>query len=234
MVEPEDLFEAAARIIRGARGPWAKKNVLVTAGATREELDPVRIITNRSSGRMGFALARAAWMRGAHVTLVSGPTQLAAPYGVTVERVEHTEEMQQAVARHLREADVLVMAAAPADYRPRDPSPVKRPRGNGMLTLELDATGDILETTRADRKDGIVAVGFALETGNGRERAQEKLTRKGLDLIVLNHADVDGAGFEVETNTVTILSSDGTEETVPLLPKTEVAERILDAAEKLL
>lgn len=231
MVEPEDLFEASVRIIRAQGSPWAGMRVLVTAGPTREELDPVRVVTNRASGRMGYALARAAYARGADVTLITGPGQLPVPYGVEVQEVESTDELRDAVAVHLPNADVLIMAAAPADYRPRDRADEKRPRAGGTLTVKLEPTDDILETTRDRRKSGAVVIGFALEIGDGRKRAREKLARKGLDLIVLNHADQAGAGFEAETNAVTILGDDGTELSVPLLPKAEVAERILETAE---
>lgn len=233
MSEPEEIFEVAARMIRQRHGALPGRKILVTAGPTREELDPVRVVTNRSSGRMGFALAAAAYRRGAEVTLVTGPTQLPPPFGVTVVRVETTGQMHGAVAGALPGADVLVMAAAPADYAPAERVAAKRTRAEGPVTVTLEPTTDILVDTVGHRKAGGVAVGFALESGDGLERAREKLERKALDLIVLNIAGEPGAGFEVPTNRVTLVGRDG-ETALPLLPKSEVAERILDAVEGLL
>jgi phosphopantothenoylcysteine decarboxylase/phosphopantothenate--cysteine ligase len=231
MSEPEHIFASAARLL-GTRAAWAAKRVLVTAGPTREHLDPVRVLTNPSSGRMGYALAEAAWERGAEVTLVSGPVDLAAPYGVIVHRVETTEEMQKAVQAMIKRADALFMAAAPADYKPKAAEKTKRPRGREALALTLESTPDILASlTRPAR---LLAVGFALETGDGLERARTKLREKKLDYIVLNDALEPGAGFEVSTNRVTIIGTQGEPLALPLMSKRDVADRILDAVERAL
>jgi phosphopantothenoylcysteine decarboxylase / phosphopantothenate---cysteine ligase len=233
MSEPEVILETAARLIGGgAVGKWAGKRVIVTAGPTREHLDPVRVITNPSSGRMGYALAEAAHARGADVVLVSGPTELEPPGGVTTQHVESTEDLGRAVQTLMKGADALFMAAAPADFRPKTSAKTKRPRGDGALTLELEATPDILASLQ--RPKGCVVVGFALETGNGLARARQKLQDKSLDFVVLNDALEPGAGFEVTTNRVTVLSKGGRQLDLPLLPKRDVAERILDAVEEAL
>ena len=233
MSEPETILEAAARVLGGnARGKWTGKRVIVTAGPTREHLDPVRVLTNPSSGRMGYALAEAAHARGAQVVLVSGPTELSPPGGVTVERIESTEDLARVVQGLMKEADALFMAAAPADFRPKSTAKTKRPRGNGALTLELEATPDVLASLK--RPKGCVVVGFALETGNGLARARQKLQDKSLDFVVLNDALEPGAGFEVTTNRVTVISKGGRQLDLPLLPKRDVADRILDAVEEAL
>jgi len=236
MSEPEALLAAAARLLE-QRAPWLGKQVVVTAGPTREHLDPVRVVTNPSSGRMGYAIAEAAHTRGAEVVLVSGPSDLPLPFGVTTHRVETTAEMQRAVDGLAKHADLLVMAAAPADYRPLQPAAAKRPRASGTLTLELEATPDILASLK--RPPGCLVVGFALEApgaegGNGVAQAQAKLREKHLDYIILNNALEPGAGFEVTTNRVTIIGKSGTPIELPLLDKRDVAERILDAVEQAL
>lgn len=230
MSEPEQILLAAERLLaRG--GPWDGRRVLVTAGPTREHLDPVRVITNPSSGRMGYALAAAAHARGAEVTLVTGPTALAAPSDVALHRVETTAELQRAVRALVRKCDVLFMAAAPADFRPAAAAGRKRGRKAGQLTITLEPTPDILGSLAAPRR--CLTVGFALETGNGLTRARRKLRDKRLDFIILNDALEPGAGFEVTTNRVTVLAADGRDPLVlPLLPKHEVAERILDVVEQ--
>jgi len=233
MSEPEAVLAAAARLLE-QRAPWLGKQVVVTAGPTREHLDPVRVVTNPSSGRMGYAIAEAAYTRGADVVLVSGPSDLPLPFGVTTHRVETTGELQRAVASLVKHAHLLVMAAAPADYRPTEPAADKRPRASGTLTLELEATPDILATL--ERPQGCVVVGFALETegGSGVGRAEAKLREKRLDYIILNNASEPGAGFEVTTNRVTIIGKSGQPIELPLLDKRDVAERILDAVEQSL
>jgi len=233
MSEPEEIAVVAERLMRRSNSTFEAKTVLVTAGPTRERIDPVRVLTNRSSGRMGYEIALAAYARGAEVHLVTGPTNLDAPYGVTLTQVESTEEMHGAVEKALPQADVLIMAAAPADFAPAAFSSSKRPRGADGLTLALKPTRDILESTRAARKPDAIVVGFALETGDGLERAREKMRRKSLDLIVLNPADEPGVGAEVETNRVTLLQGDDANR-LPLLPKRDVAEKILDAVEQIL
>ena len=230
MSEPETILAHAARLLRG-RTRLSGKRVVVTAGPTREAIDPVRVVTNRSSGRMGYRVAEAAWERGAEVTLISGPVELPPPPGVTVQRIETTAELESAVRRALETADVLVMAAAPADYRPVEPSAEKRPRQDGALALPLEPTADILSATAAARRAGSVMVGFALETGDALSKGKAKLERKALDLIVINDALEPGAGFEVDTNRVAILGRDGTSMILPLQSKRETAEQILDAVE---
>jgi phosphopantothenoylcysteine decarboxylase/phosphopantothenate--cysteine ligase len=230
MSEPEVILEHALRMLCGA-GPLAGRRVVVTAGPTREGLDPVRVITNRSSGKMGYRLAEAAWRRGADVLLISGPSGERPPEGVTIRRIESTAELERAVAEALPEADVLVMAAAPADYRAREVLETKRPRQEGGVQVALEPTRDILSETRGLRKLGAVMVGFALETGDAEAKGRAKLARKALDLIVINDANEPGAGFEVETNRVTILDRDGGRWALPLAGKAEVAEAILDRVE---
>jgi phosphopantothenoylcysteine decarboxylase / phosphopantothenate---cysteine ligase len=230
MSEPETILHHAARLLGGG-GALRGKRVVVTAGPTREALDPVRFITNASSGKMGFHLAQAAWHRGATVHLIAGPSGVAAPVGPELVRVQSTAELEQAVARVLPEADVLIMASAPADYRPKDRFTAKRPRSEGPLAIELEPTNDILTTTRGLRRPGSVMVGFALETGGAEAKARDKLVRKELDLIVVNDALEPGAGFEVDTNRVTVLDRDGGRWEIPLAGKDEVAERILDRVE---
>jgi phosphopantothenoylcysteine decarboxylase/phosphopantothenate--cysteine ligase len=239
MSEPEAIFAAAQRLLGAGGRPaaqkkskWSGKKVIVTAGPTREHLDPVRVITNPSSGRMGYALAEAVRARGADVVLVSGPTELTPPNGLATKRVETTEEMQRALESLVPSADALIMSAAPADYRPKDRSDKKRPRANGALTLTLEATPDILGSLK--RHKGMVVVGFALETGNGLANARAKMQNKALDYVILNDATEPGAGFEVTTNRVTILGRNGTQVDLPVLPKRDVAERILDVVEEAL
>ena len=237
MSEPETILAAAARVLgnpgpAGAQGKWTGKRVVVTAGPTREHLDPVRVLTNPSSGRMGYAIAEAAYARGADVALVTGPTELTPPAGLAMTRVETTEEMQRAVQSLIPRADALIMSAAPADYRPKSASKTKRPRAGGAFTVELEATPDIL--TSLERRKGMVVVGFALETGNGLANARVKLQNKALDFVILNDATEPGAGFEVTTNRVTILGRNGKQVDLPLLSKRDVAERILDVVEEAL
>jgi phosphopantothenoylcysteine decarboxylase/phosphopantothenate--cysteine ligase len=230
MCEPEVILAHAERLLRGG-GALAGRRVIVTAGATREPIDPVRVVTNRSSGKMGYRLAEAAWARGAEVTLLAGAGALPDPVGVTVQRVETTADLEAAVREALPGADVLLMAAAPADYRPAGAVDRKRPRQEGPLRVDLEPTADILAGTRAARKPGAVVVGFALETGDAVARGREKLARKDLDLVVVNDALEPGAGFEHDTNRVTLVDRDGGETALPLLGKREVAEAILDAVE---
>jgi phosphopantothenoylcysteine decarboxylase/phosphopantothenate--cysteine ligase len=232
MSEPETIMAHGARLLRG--GTLKGRRVVVTAGPTRESIDPVRVVTNRSSGKMGFRVAEAAWERGADVVLISGPVALADPVGVRVVRVESTREMEDAVRAELPGADVLVMAAAPADFRPSSPSDGKRPRIDGALAIPMEPTGDVLDATRSVRKPGSMIVGFALETGDALAKGLAKLERKGLDLIVVNDALEPGAGFEKDTNRVALLSRDGTRRILPLQSKREVAEAIFDTVEQSL
>ena len=230
MSEPEEILDHARRLLTEP-GFLRGRRVVVTAGPTREALDPVRVLTNRSSGKMGFRIAHEAWLRGAEVTVISGPSQEPVPAGVTVLRVESTDDLHAAVAAELPTADVLVMAAAPADFKPLERAGVKTPRSEGSRQIALAPTRDILTDTRALRRPGALIVGFALETGDALIKGQAKLARKDLDLIVVNDALEPGAGFEVETNAVTILARNGTRIDVPLASKAKVAEAILDAVE---
>jgi phosphopantothenoylcysteine decarboxylase/phosphopantothenate--cysteine ligase len=232
MVEPEAIVAYAERRLRSA-APWDGRRVLVTAGPTREALDPVRVVTNRSSGRMGHALASAAWLRGAEVILVSGPTALDAPWGVETVRVETTSQMAEAVAGALPLCDVVLMAAAPADHRMSAPLERKAPRADGALRVELEPTTDILVATVERRKKGAIVVGFALETGDAVAKARAKLKTKHLDLVIANDATEPGAGPEVPTNRVTVVSAEGAEP-LPLMTKGEAAEAILDRVQVLL
>lgn len=232
MPEPESILAHVGRALE-KRSSLTGVAVLVTAGPTREPLDPVRFISNRSSGKMGVAIAEAAWRRGASVTLIAGPLEVAIPPGIRVERVESTVEMSDAVGRRLPDQDVLIMAAAPADFRPATVAADKIKRGGGARSLELEATGDILTTTRGQRKAGAVIVGFALETTAVMNGATKKLADKDLDLIVANDATEPGAGFSVDTNRVTLISRDGTREDLPLMAKIAVADEILNRVEQL-
>jgi phosphopantothenoylcysteine decarboxylase/phosphopantothenate--cysteine ligase len=232
MSEPEAIIAAAERLLM-QRAPWVGKTVVITAGPTREHLDPVRVVTNPSSGRMGYALAEAAYARGAEVMLITGPSDLPLPFGITAHRVETTAEMQRATQALVKKADLLVMAAAPADYRPATPGAAKRPRANGALAVELEATPDILASLKP--RKGCVLVGFALETGgDGVAKAKKKLQDKALDFVILNDALEPGAGFEVTTNRVTIIGKSGQPTELPLLSKRDVADKILDAVEQAL
>jgi phosphopantothenoylcysteine decarboxylase/phosphopantothenate--cysteine ligase len=229
MSEPATIMDHAARLLAGGR--WGGRHIVVTAGPTREAIDPIRVITNRSSGKMGYRLAEAAWQRGAEVTLISGPSALPVPTGVRFIAVESTAEMLEAVKHALPTADALIMAAAPADFRPRKIAKSKLPRAEGAAPITVEPTPDILLATQGSRKEGSVMVGFALETGDGLGRALEKLEKKKLDLIVLNNALESGAGFEVDTNRVTILGRGDSPRVLPLLSKREVADAILDGVE---
>jgi phosphopantothenoylcysteine decarboxylase/phosphopantothenate--cysteine ligase len=233
MAEPEEILAYAERVLGAPHSALRDKHVLVTAGPTREHVDPVRVITNPSSGRMGYRLAEAAFARGARVTLISGPTNLTPPAGPELVRVTSTEELRAAVERTLPHTDVLLMAAAPSDFRPAEPSAAKRPRAEGDLTLSLEATPDVLASTVAARRPGSVMVGFALEVGDGASRAREKLKQKQLDLVVLNRVDEPEGGFEVDTNRITLITPDGQQE-ADLMTKREAAETILDHVEGLL
>jgi phosphopantothenoylcysteine decarboxylase/phosphopantothenate--cysteine ligase len=202
-------------------------NVLVSAGPTREPVDPVRVLTNRSSGRMGFAVAAAARRRGAAVTLVAGPTGIEPPRGCRVVRVETAAEMLEAMRDSVTAADVVVMVAAVADYRPAAPELRKIKKGRETLTLELEKTQDILAALAAARGQRVL-VGFAAETDDVVANAREKLLRKQLDLIVANDVAAPDRGFDVATNAATLIDRDGTSEETGLITKDELADRILD------
>jgi phosphopantothenoylcysteine decarboxylase/phosphopantothenate--cysteine ligase len=229
MLEPWQIVEHVGRAL-GEDPTLRGRSVLVTAGPTREAVDPVRYVGNRSSGRMGFALAQAAWRRGARVTLVSGPASRPLPEGVDVVLVETAEQMHAAVVDLLPGADVSIYAAAVADYRPDEAAGSKLKRGEvgETLTIALTANPDIAAETGALRKPGSLAVGFALETDELLANARRKLEAKGFDLLVANDATEGGSGFESDTNRVVILDSRGEAEELPLQTKDEVAEAILD------
>ncbi|MDB4948757.1 MAG: phosphopantothenoylcysteine decarboxylase/phosphopantothenate/cysteine ligase [Gemmatimonadetes bacterium] len=234
LIDPDEILAHAGRALEPA-GALAGRRVVVTAGGTREPIDPVRFVGNRSSGRMGYEVAAAAWRRGAHVVLVSAPSHLVPPPGVELVRVETAEQMRAAVEHALPSADALVMAAAVADFRPADPAAQKIKKEAGEVpTIRLEGTADVLLSTRAARPAGCVVVGFALETADVLANGRKKLEAKGLHLLVANDATETGAGFEVDTNRVTILSRDADDEHLPLLSKAEVADRILDRVEPLL
>jgi len=234
LLEPDEIVAHAGRALEPA-GALAGRRVVVTAGPTREAIDPVRYIGNRSSGRMGYEIAAAAWRRGADVTLVSGPSHLPPPAGVRLVRIETAEQMRAAVAAELPAADALVMAAAVADFRPSAPADQKIKKEAGEVpVIRLERTADVLLATRDARPARCVVVGFALETTDVLANGRRKLSAKGLHLLVANDATEPGSGFEVETNRVTILSADGEDEHLPLLSKAEVADHILDRVAVLL
>jgi len=229
MLEPWQIEEAVGRALSGDSS-LQDARVLVTAGPTREAIDSVRYVGNRSSGRMGYAIAAAAWRRGAKVTLVSGPSSLEPPFGVELVKVETARQMDEAVRARIGDADVSVFAAAVADYRPSDPKGGKMKRSDvgDSLTLALVENPDVALGTLSERKPSSVTVGFALETDDLESNALGKLERKRFDLLVANDATEEGAGFEVETNRVTLFHASGDRESLPLLSKDEVAEEILD------
>ncbi|MFZ0522523.1 MAG: bifunctional phosphopantothenoylcysteine decarboxylase/phosphopantothenate--cysteine ligase CoaBC [Candidatus Acidiferrales bacterium] len=213
--------------VLGLRHDFAGQTVLVSAGPTCEDIDPVRFLTNRSSGKMGYALAEAAQRRGAHVVLVSGPTELKIPEGVDWVPVRATEQMHRVVIERAREANVAIMAAAVSDYRPAAAQDTKIKRGSGGFTLELEPTPDILAELGRE-KGNRVLVGFAAETNSVAENARGKLARKGADMIVANDVTQEGAGFDTDTNIVTFYLRDGREIPLPKMSKLDVANRILD------
>ncbi|NUP72480.1 MAG: bifunctional phosphopantothenoylcysteine decarboxylase/phosphopantothenate--cysteine ligase CoaBC [Gemmatimonadaceae bacterium] len=234
MPEPETIFAHVGRLLE-RRHALRGRTVLVTAGPTREPIDPVRFLSNYSSGKMGVAIAVAAWRRGATVTLVAGPLSVPVPPGVTHVPVQSTTEMRDAVAAHVAAADVLVMAAAPADYQPAERASGKLKKTGAPRAVELRETPDILLSTKDARRKGAVVVGFALETDDLLANARKKLDGKGLDIVVLNAANEPGAGFGVDTNRVTIVRRGADEpEQLPLLDKRDVADAILDRVEVLL
>jgi phosphopantothenoylcysteine decarboxylase/phosphopantothenate--cysteine ligase len=233
MPEPETIMAYVGRALE-TDGAFRGRRVLVTAGPTREPVDPVRFLSNRSSGKMGVAIAAAAWRRGAEVSLVAGPIEIPVPPGIDLTTVETTQEMADAVRAALPAADALVMAAAPADFGAAEPAAKKIKKKDKPETIALAPTPDILRATRDVRKPNAIMVGFALETGDALAGGREKLATKDLDLVVVNDAEDPGAGFNVDTNRVTIVHRDGRTEELGLLPKTAVADAILDRVEALL
>jgi phosphopantothenoylcysteine decarboxylase/phosphopantothenate--cysteine ligase len=235
LAEPDEIVAAAEAVLR-PEGPLRGQRVLVTAGPTYEDFDPVRYIGNRSSGRMGYAVAAEAARRGAQVTLVTGPSALTTPAVHEVVKVRRAAEMHQAVMSRVDAVDIAIMAAAVADYAPADRAEQKLPKGTDTLTLVLTKTPDILGELgqrRIAKGGGPLLVGFAAETENVIASATAKRERKHADLIVANDVSRSDAGFDVDTNAVTIVGADGAE-TLPLQSKTRVAAEILDRVEKLL
>ena len=234
--EPEDVVAAAERIVSPRDSALRGRRVVVTAGPTYEDIDPVRYVGNRSSGRMGFAIAAAAHARGANVTLVAGPTSIDPPSVDDVIRVRRASEMHAAVMRAAEHADVVIMAAAVADYAPVNAAPEKIAKTSEPLTLTLQRTQDILADlgqASATRATPPILVGFAAETGDLLARARDKRVRKNVDLMVANDVTAPGAGFDVETNAVTIIGADQ-EQALPVQSKARVADAILDRVEQIL
>jgi len=230
--DPARLLERVEAVLPGGDRPWDGLRVLVTAGGTREPIDPVRFIGNRSSGRMGLALASAAARRGAAVTLIAANVSLPEPAGVRRIDVETAAELADAARSEFPSCQVLLMAAAPADFRPPAVEPGKLKRADG-LELRLEPTEDILAALASGRAPGQTIVGFAAETGEGaRERAREKRSRKGIDLIVLNDVSDQAIGFESEDNAVTLIDAESESE-VPIASKEEIAGTILDRVDRL-
>ncbi len=229
MTEPEKII-AHVRYLLSRDGPLKGKKIMVTAGGTREPIDPVRVIANRSSGRQGYAIAQAALDAGADVTLITAPTYLEMPIGCRVILVTTAREMLQQVSSQTAGTDVLIMAAAVADFRPRNPAEQKVKKQSGLLELDLEPTEDILvAVANLKVKTGFPrrTIGFAAESENLIQNARSKLEAKRLDMIVANDISAPNAGFEVETNRVTLLFTDGRLEELPLLTKLDVAERII-------
>lgn len=230
LAEPEEIVDYLAEVFAGR--DCQGERILVTAGPTREPFDPARFVSNASSGKMGYAIARAARMRGAEVRLISGPTQLAPPHGMLIDRVETTTEMLAACQRHIEWSTSLVMAAAPADFKPRDRSRDKVKKGDGALTVVLERTPDILMTLNA-RRGGRIVVAFAAESRDVLGYAREKVARKDVDMVVANDITEPGAGFASDTNRVDLLDRTGQHTALPSLDKDDVAWAILDHVMRL-
>lgn len=237
LAEPADIVAAAASILSPTDSTWRGRRVVVTAGPTYEDIDPVRYLGNRSSGRMGFALAAEAHRRGAQVTLVAGPTPIEPPAVGEIVRVRSAAEMYTAVVRAATRADIVIMAAAVADYTPAEPAARKVAKTEGPVALALERTRDILAdlARRPSRlsSGAPILVGFAAETGDAIAKARDKRVRKGIDLIVANDVSRPDAGFEVGTNAVTMIDGEG-ERAVPLQSKEGVAAAILDRLEQII
>jgi len=234
MIEPVEIL-GHIRIALGKNGNLAGKKVVVTAGGTQEALDPVRVITNRSSGKQGYALAQTALDSGAEVCLITAPTSLTPPVGARVVNVISAQDMLEAVLNE--SADALIMAAAAADFRPKHAAREKLKKRDGIPQIELEAAPDILKTVAGQKpakKRYRVMVGFAAESKDLLENASEKLKSKGLDFIAANDISAQDAGFAVDTNRITLLFADGTKETLPLMSKVEAAEKIIEHTARLL
>ena len=234
MLEPMELL-GHIRIALGKKEKLAGKKVIVTAGGTQEAIDPVRVITNHSSGRQGYALAQAALDAGADVTLITTPTALTPPVGAEVVNVKSVQDMLDALLKE--EGDALIMAAAAADFRPKNAAKDKLKKRDGIPQIQLEAAPDILKTVAGSgsgKRRFKVMVGFAAESRDLLENASEKLKSKGLDFIAANDISATDAGFAVETNRLTLLFADGTQETLPLMNKSEAAEKIIEHIARLL
>ena len=228
--EPEVLLDAIARELAREKD-LAGVHVTVTAGPTQESLDPVRFLTNHSSGKMGYAIAREAMLRGAEVTLISGPVALAPVPGVELVKITTAQDMLEAVQAALPQTDILIKAAAVADYRPATVAGEKLKKKAGELSIPLERTADILAWVSENSHPGLFVCGFSMETENMLENSRGKLIKKGLDMIVANNLKTQGAGFGVETNVVTLITKDEIRE-LPLMGKDEVAGKLLDEIQK--
>lgn len=234
--DPDKIVAAALAMLSGhsSSGDLSSERLLITVGATREEIDPVRFISNRSSGRMGFAIAEAAIARGATVTVVSGFTSVEPPAGATTVRVQTAAEMHAAVMNEIENATVFIGAAAVADYRPSTRADNKIKKSEDLLNLALERTEDILGDVAAHRNDRLLVVGFAAETNDIIQNARKKLVNKKLDLLIANDVTKEGAGFDATTNIISIISSDNDEvKVLPLMSKLEAAGKILDEVVRL-
>jgi phosphopantothenoylcysteine decarboxylase / phosphopantothenate---cysteine ligase len=236
MLEPEEIFGYIRQTLAKG-GSLCGKKVIITAGGTQERIDPVRVITNRSSGKQGFALAQAALDLGAEVELISAPVHLDTPMGAKRINVETAQEMLETVKNSISNADVLIMAAAVADFRPKSPAQEKIKKLNGIPTIQLETTPDILNTVvelKREKKWSLITVGFAAESQRLLENARHKLETKTLDMIVANDISIKDSGFNVDTNRVTIINADGSAEPLPLLRKDQVAFEIIKRISSLL
>jgi phosphopantothenoylcysteine decarboxylase/phosphopantothenate--cysteine ligase len=232
LAEPEEIVQVVLKTLKPTKNLMGKK-VLVTAGPTIEDIDPVRYISNRSGGKMGYAIADEAQQRGASVTLVSGPTHLEPLKKVVVVSVRSCSEMAQAVFDHFSQVDVLVMAAAVSDFTPARMASQKIKKEGRAQSIQLEPTIDILKELR-ERRNGQLLVGFAADSENIRENARKKIQEKGLDLIVANDISGTEQGFQVDMNQVILIDSEGNEEEYPILPKTRVAKLLWNRIEKAL
>ena len=228
--EPEELEELCLYLI-GHEKDLLGRRVLVTAGPTQEALDPVRVLTNHSSGKMGYAIAKAAARRGAEVTLVSGPVSLPEPAFVKTVHIRSAQEMFEAVTAEAETADIVIKAAAVADYRPVRTADNKLKKGDGELFIPLERTADILAALGADKRPGQFLCGFSMETENMLENSRKKLEKKHLDLIAANNLKVAGAGFQTDTNVLTLIGPEGVRE-LPLMSKDAAADALLDEIAK--
>lgn len=227
MEEPENIVEAVLYHLTCSRDLEGKK-VLITAGPTRESIDPVRFITNRSTGKMGYEMAREAKRRGADVTLVSGRVNLKAPYGVNLINIESAQDMYEEVMKRAGESDIIIKSAAVADYTPQNKSNIKIKKQSGDMKIELERTHDILFEVGQAKTDQQILVGFAAETNDVIENAKSKMQRKNLDFIIANDVKKEGAGFGTDTNIVTIIPRQGEIEPLPVMKKSEVARAVFD------